>query len=1242
MSDPDDKMTHKSHRERNSGRKADKKKAKTKREEFINNKQNNPKAFTFNRVVRAERQFRRKQDHDTKKQRNPVVDRTPVEPPPIVVAIVGPPKVGKTLLLQCLIKNYVRQPLSTIVGPVTIVSGKKKRITFIECNNDINSMIDIAKVADIVLLLIDASFGFEMETFEFLNICQVHGMPKIIGVLTHLDLFKNVQQLKQTKKLLKHRFWTEIYKGAKLFYLSGMRWNKYLGNEVKNLCRFISVMKPNQLKWRTSHPYVLVDRIEDLTPPETIRQNSKTDRSISLYGYVRGAPLTKESSIHIAGCGDFRIKDVSYLSDPCPLPDQIKKRALVEKERLIYAPFSGVGGIVYDKDAVYVELGGSHSHKEEEDTGLISSLIDVQGTLDEKLEKSEIQLFSGTKAIKSTDVNDTFAPSFSQKNVLDNGRIRRQVVFNDSKEFIANDNDSDDNNDNADGDDDNDNDDNDDDDDNEEKQEKKVSKKSKRDENDPESSCPENKRKKINDDNNITEKLEDELAALKTDIEKESSAAAKEKENQVYRSITRNTDDQVKNKIAEALNRFDTISSQTKSLKNSDNESSSDDESYDELGDNNISKKTNNDDDSDDDSVQSDEDDDKMEVSKSDDEKNDDEDDELKWKSGLAKKANEAFENRQRTNVNFNKLVYSIVKKNKDDNNDEDETNEKDESEKLGGLFNVISEQQKKKLEERELENEEEFSFFTRNKPRDWLVGDNESLLVGRFSKYDKSNDAETLINGDGLASNDDDEVEGDYEDLETGEKYKAPITESKELDKKQTDERKILVEKKRKLKKQFDSEYDNTETKSYYDELKQEAEKQAQLNKSEFDGLDDDMRVQLEGYRPGMYVRIEIDSVPCELITNFDASYPIIIGGLLHGEENIGFVQTKLKKHRWHSKILKTKDPLILSVGWRRFQTLPIYAKLEDNMRNRMLKYTPEHVACMAHYWGPITPLHTGVLAIQDVATKIPGFRIAATGSITGLDKTTHIVKKLKLTGVPIIIQKKTAFIKDMFNSRLEVAKFEGAKIKTVSGIRGQIKKSVKKLGEGTFRGTFEDKIQLSDIVFCRTWYKVDVPKFYNPVNSLLLPPELKNQWKGMKTTGQIKKELGIYADANKDSSYTPIVREVKTFKPLAIPKNLQKDLPYRDKPKLEQLPEKRRTKFADKRVAVVRDAREEKVSRMMKMMRTAQSHRQEKLKLATSKRMNAYKKLVDEEQMKSIKRQKIMKKEVFRSMSKAQEKEK
>lgn len=53
--------------------------------------------------------------------------------------------------MQGLIRNFTRQRLTHIQGPVTVVTSKKRRLTFIECNNDINSMIDIAKVADLVI-----------------------------------------------------------------------------------------------------------------------------------------------------------------------------------------------------------------------------------------------------------------------------------------------------------------------------------------------------------------------------------------------------------------------------------------------------------------------------------------------------------------------------------------------------------------------------------------------------------------------------------------------------------------------------------------------------------------------------------------------------------------------------------------------------------------------------------------------------------------------------------------------------------------------------------------------------------------------------------------------------------------------------------------------------------------------------------------------------------------------------------
>ena len=78
----------------------------------------NPKAFAIQNVGKTERRIRRKNDLDEKRKRLPQIDRTPIQVPPIVVAVVGPPKVGKSTLIKGLIKNFTRQNLVNIQGKI--------------------------------------------------------------------------------------------------------------------------------------------------------------------------------------------------------------------------------------------------------------------------------------------------------------------------------------------------------------------------------------------------------------------------------------------------------------------------------------------------------------------------------------------------------------------------------------------------------------------------------------------------------------------------------------------------------------------------------------------------------------------------------------------------------------------------------------------------------------------------------------------------------------------------------------------------------------------------------------------------------------------------------------------------------------------------------------------------------------------------------------------------------------------
>ncbi|TRM61106.1 hypothetical protein BD626DRAFT_460346 [Schizophyllum amplum] len=1044
-----DEQAHKAHRVS----KKDKGKGVEKQKGF------NEKAFAPRSGRRAERQGRRNVERDQTRLHVPLVNRTPDdEPPPVVVAIVGPPGVGKTTLLKSLVRRYTKQTLSDPKGPITVVSGKKKRLTFVECNNDLNSMIDIGKVADLVLLMIDGSFGFEMETFEFLNILQSHGFPKVIGILTHLDLIKKAATLRTTKKMLKKRFWTEIYQGAKLFYLSGVLNGRYPDSEIMNLSRFIGVMKFRPLVFRNTHPYVLVDRLEDMTPREEVRQSKgKCDRTVTLYGYVRGTNLRHGTRVHIPGVGDCDVDAIEKLGDPCPMPDadSEKRRKLSEKKRLIiHAPMSDVGGVSYDKDAVYINVPGSFTRGQDdmpkgEGEQMVMDLQDVNSTLEDAVARSQIRLFGSSS--KGLEVQE-------------------------------------------------------------------------REDNEDESDEDEDANDDSSEDEDDEDVDDDEDAALPDADRHQGPNTGRTSRRNPARGLASSSQKQ-KTDIAYA---------------ESDSELGEDEEEF--------GNRVRFEDDVD---VESDEEDEEMDV-------DDGEDDDVgaRWKRNMA----DNLASLRRKKRDWTKLIYrsdldpEAVLREVNGESDDDADDGADEDD-----------------------------FFTvKQKASQETADDVEGVIHEDLSKWEDEEMLESIRNlfiTGAEAGEDGDEGGAAFEDLEADGSDAEQDTNAPEAKSAST-----LAAKKELLKRKFDEQYDDPSASKldFYDEKKEEMAAQLALNRAEFAGVDAESRALIEGFLPGAYVRVLLRAAPAELVEHFNPAYPLILGGLLAAETQMGFVQVRLKRHRWFAKTLKTNDPLVFSLGWRRFQATPIYSLDDHSIRMRMLKYTPEHMHCYATFYAPAAVPNTGFCAFNSVETDgRAGFRVSATGVVLDIDRSVKIVKKLKLTGAPYKIYKNTAFVKDMFSSALEVAKFEGANVRTVSGIRGQIKKALSK-PDGAYRATFEDKILKSDLIFLRAWYTIQPRRFYAPVTSLLL--EDKAHWTGMRLTGRVRHEEGLKTPLAVNSTYKKLERAPRRFNPLRVPQKLQSALPYASKPKLTA-PQKRAT-YLQKR-AVVMEPEEKRAIALLQQMR-------------------------------------------------------
>ena len=185
------------------------------------------------------------------------------------------------------------------------------------------------------------------------------------------------------------------------------------------------------------------------------------------------------------------------------------------------------------------------------------------------------------------------------------------------------------------------------------------------------------------------------------------------------------------------------------------------------------------------------------------------------------------------------------------------------------------------------------------NKVRETLDDDNDESEYGDFEdletgeKFSSSSRRKKEQDGSDSEESNDDEGGFDYGSDEGGSDSNSEVdseVENDEIDRKLREEN---MKKKASQKESFDKEYDETKQMSAKEKsdldaeeaaaleaIKKKYEEQRERNRREFGEDGEQVRFQYEGFRQGIYVRILIQKVPMEFTESFRSETPIILGG--------------------------------------------------------------------------------------------------------------------------------------------------------------------------------------------------------------------------------------------------------------------------------------------------------------------------------------------------------------------------
>ncbi|XP_032901787.1 pre-rRNA-processing protein TSR1 homolog [Amblyraja radiata] len=195
-----------------------------------------------------------------------------------------------------------------------LVSSRfKRRFYFIRVNaGDIHAVLDLAKVADTLLFVLDPYEGWDSYGDFCLSCVFAQGLPSHVFVVqgvNDLPIKKRAEAKRNLSKMLERRFLD-----AKSFHLDTEQ-------EATLVIRHMAMQKQKHLTFRERRSYLLAQHVA-FEPNE----ESGLVGTLKVSGYVRGKNLDVNKLVHIVGHGDFQMSQVDGPPDPMPMNPKVTKK----------------------------------------------------------------------------------------------------------------------------------------------------------------------------------------------------------------------------------------------------------------------------------------------------------------------------------------------------------------------------------------------------------------------------------------------------------------------------------------------------------------------------------------------------------------------------------------------------------------------------------------------------------------------------------------------------------------------------------------------------------------------------------------------------------------------------------------------------------------------------------------------------------------------------------------------------